>query len=179
MVKLNVALNASEFEIPLEEIDVQKIVKQTTTGILPILIFLLFAFLFIFFSLMKIFGDSEVETDVLIFIFLVASSMFFMAYMNRKKLILIPTLNNGVIEMFNGRPNVEMTDRFIKELKEKTLNLLKTKYGAIDKDLPIEPQLNNIVWLRDRDILTQVEFESLKQQLLSFNKAQGNIGFGD
>ncbi|RDJ93906.1 SHOCT domain-containing protein, partial [Lacticaseibacillus rhamnosus] len=53
---------------------------------------------------------------------------------------------------------------------------LLTKYGKIDKALPMEGQLNKLEFLRDRDILTDEEFENLKNQLLG-RENKGSIGF--
>ena len=39
------------------------------------------------------------------------------------------------------------------------------KYGKIDKNLPIEPQLENLYFLRNREIISNSEFEELKSKL--------------
>lgn len=168
---------SSEFEIPLEEILVKKIVKQTTTGILPILGFLFFSFMFTLFLLFKIFSDVKVESGVLVFMFMLSAVAFIFAYISRKKSILIPTINNRIIEVYQNRPKKLVTNEFIENLRLKVVEYLKNKYAQIDKDLPIEGQLENIIWLKNNDILNEEEFQKLKTELISFRKLNAAIGF--
>jgi hypothetical protein len=121
-------------------------------------------------------GDSEVGWNSILFTFVVAVAFAFFAYLGKKDQILIPTLNNGLIEIFNERPTKDATDKFISTLNEKINSYLIKKYASIDKDLPIEPQLSQLMWLREREILKEEEFENLKLQLLG-KKESSPIGF--
>ena len=56
-------------------------------------------------------------------------------------------------------------------------NYLLKKYSKVDRALPIEPQLENIQYLLNRDIITEEKFESLKNQLLGTENKK-SIGFG-
>lgn len=79
--------------------------------------------------------------------------------------------------MFSDRPNVIAADEFLNELKINIKRHTLSKYGQIDKDLPIEPQINNLVWLQEREIISKEEFQTLKSQLLSLKPNSESIGF--
>jgi hypothetical protein len=98
------------------------------------------------------------------------ASIFFVVFsiatlLSRKRLLYITTFTSGAFELFDNNPSDIEIENFLKNLKRKTNEYLKVKYGSIDKDLPIENQLQNLVGLKQRKILSDAEFEELKIQL--------------
>lgn len=99
------------------------------------------------------------------------ASIFFIVFLittllSRRRLLYIPTYSSGVIELYDNNPSYVDIQEFLKELKSRTNNFLKRKYGAIDKDLPTDGQLEVLSWLRQRNVLDESEFDLLKQQLI-------------
>jgi hypothetical protein len=74
------------------------------------------------------------------------------------------------------KPNAQEVEDFLETLKKVKKDYLISKYGKIDKDLPIEGQMNNLIWLKNLDYLSEEEFLEMKGKLLG--KENGNkIGF--
>lgn len=57
-------------------------------------------------------------------------------------------------------------EEFLKTLKNKVIDFLKSKYANIDKDLDTQDQLKKLIWLKEREVISQKEFEHLKSQLI-------------
>ena len=57
-----------------------------------------------------------------------------------------------------------------------TNTFLLNKFSKIDKDLPIANQLENLDFLRNKELLSETEFEQLKDQLLGRDNKK-SIGF--
>ena len=66
---------------------------------------------------------------------------------------------------------------YANEIISASENYLLKKYSKVDRTLPIEPQLENIQYLLNREIITEEKFESLKIQLLGTENKK-SIGFG-
>lgn len=95
------------------------------------------------------------------------AALFFIVFLtatllSRRKVVYISTFNYGSIELYD-RPEVHS---FLKELKAVTEHFLKARYSKVDRDLPIDNQLQNLIYLKERSIVSDKEFESLKNQLL-------------
>ena len=103
--------------------------------------------------------------------------------LGRRKEILIPVVNRNYylqqfITLFENAPNEATVDQFIEQLATHTKSYLKEKYGKLDKDFPIESQLQNFLWLKDRGVITNIEFEQLKDNALGRSSENKFIGFG-
>ncbi|GGF11976.1 hypothetical protein [Hymenobacter cavernae] len=99
------------------------------------------------------------------------SFIFFVVFLittllSRKHVLCIPTYSSGMIELYDNNPSEADIKEFLNALKERIHGFLKRKYTTIDKDLPVEPQLEMLLWLKQRNILSGDEFASLKQQLI-------------
>ncbi|AHF17403.1 hypothetical protein NIASO_06875 [Niabella soli DSM 19437] len=161
-------LDSLEYEVPFENISNKKRIQTKTND----------NFLVISFSMVVIGGlfllGSGTEASTVAFI----GGMFFLvlALATRKKSITILTYDGSSIEFpFNSRNKPEVLD-FSIEVIEASNQFLLNKYGKIDKALPMDGQLSKLEFLRDRDVLTDDEFENLKDQLLG-RESKGSIGF--
>lgn len=54
-------------------------------------------------------------------------------------------------------------------LKTKTFAYLKEKYAIIDIDLPVEKQIENLNFLKERNVIAEKEYETLKEKLKNIN----------
>ncbi len=173
-------LNSSEeVKISLEEIDVSRLMRIKKFDNVLLVVSIIFGVFFI----INLFNPANYNTmeeslyPVLLFLFFASSITGFMTYLKSKNLIVIPTQNNGYIELFRSKPDKKEVDNFVEKLTENINIYLKNKYGIIDLDMPVELQLMNINLLLERKVITESEFEKLKSELKGVNPKQSKIGF--
>lgn len=61
-------------------------------------------------------------------------------------------------------PSKEEMESFIQEIIKRSRKRLLEKYGKIDADIPEETQFNNLYWLKNRGLISEEEYEELKQE---------------
>ena len=163
-------LDYLEYEIPFENIHNKKKVQAKTNDNLLVISFALLIVGLLFF----LFGSNTALSS---FFFICGTSFLALALVLRKKTVTIPTYDNNNIEIpFNNR-NKPTVVKFSSRIIEASNQFLLNKYGKIDKALPLDGQLSKIEFLRDREILTDEEFDNLKNQLLA-RENKGQVGFG-
>lgn len=171
--------SSEEVTINLEELDPTRLIYQKKTDNLMLGV----TFFFGAFFIINLVNPANYEPNddgllgVLIFLFGASVIAGLITFLKSKNVIIIPTINNGYIELFRARPNKMDVDNFITELSAKVNQTLKNKYGKIDLDMPIEPQLMNINWLHERKVISDVEFEKMKSELIKAGKNNNKIGF--
>ncbi|MBX3255353.1 MAG: hypothetical protein KF862_14525 [Chitinophagaceae bacterium] len=162
-------LDRIEYEIPFDNIHNKKIIQTQINNNLVItgLFFFVFSFLFLL-------GTAEELTVI----FLSVGVIFVLtAFINRKKTVTIPTYSgDGIILYFNNKTQKEVVE-FSNKIIEASNNYLMEKYGKIDRALPVEQQINNLQFLRNREIITENHYETLKNELLG-RESKSAIGFG-
>lgn len=147
----------------------KKKVQVKTNDNLLVISFSLLAIGLLFF----IFGS---DTSISTFLFICGTFFLASALLSRKRTVTIPTYDGNIIELpFNNKnkPNVlEFSNRIV----EASNNFLLNKYSKIDRALLLDGQLSKIEFLRDRQILTDEEYDNLKNQLLG-RENRGHLGF--
>jgi hypothetical protein len=93
------------------------------------------------------------------------------------KIINIYLQSNKAISIEADIPDSNSVEEFVELLKTTIKNYLIKKYAPLDKDLPIEGQLNSLVWLKNNNYLNDDEFKEYKEKLLRC-KNDSKIGFG-
>jgi hypothetical protein len=162
-------LDYVEYEIAFENIHNKKKVQAKTNDNLLVISFSLLVIGLLFFMFNS---DTAVST------FLFISGIFFLAIalVSRKKTVTIPTYDGNNIELpFNNKNKIEVLE-FSNRIIEASNHFLLNKYCKIDKALPIDGQLSKMEFLRDREILTDEEYDNLKNQLLG-RENKGHLGF--
>jgi hypothetical protein len=161
-------LDSIEYEVPFEHIhNKRKIQTNTNDNLLVISFFLLFI------GLLFQFGPN---TELSVTLLIAAAFFLALALITKKKTVTIPTYDGDKIELFFNKKNKHEVLEFSSRIIEASNSFLLNKYGKIDKALPLEGQLSNLNFLRDRDIITDEEFENLKNQLLG-RENKGSLGF--
>ena len=94
----------------------------------------------------------------------------------RKKTITIASFDGNVIELYFTNRNKPEITAFANQIIDSSNSFLLNKYSKLDRDLPIDNQLSNLDFLLNREIITEEEFENLKNQLLGRN-TKSKIGF--
>ena len=80
-------------------------------------------------------------------------------------MLYITTLSGYLIDFYDKNPNEEAMGKFLATLKTRTFTFLKEKYAVIDLDLPTEKQIENLNFLKERNVITEKEYEALKERL--------------
>jgi hypothetical protein len=158
-----------EYEIPFDNIHNRKKVQTQINNNLIItgLFFFVFSFLFLL-------GTAEELTAI----FLSIGVIFVLAaFINRKKTVAIPTYSGDEIILYFNNKTKEKVVGFSNKIIEASNNYLMGKYGKIDRALPLEQQINNLQFLRNREIITENHYEALKNELLG-REGKSTIGFG-
>jgi len=65
---------------------------------------------------------------------------------------------------FRDVPDTKTVDAFVQKVIEKSKDSIYRKYAKVDTDLPEEQQMSTFHWLYSRDIISEVEYERLKQE---------------
>ena len=160
---------AIEYEIPFDhfgnKIKIQTIVNNN-------LIFI-GIFFFVFSFLFQLGTNGE-----LTIIFLAIGLIFIiLPFINRKKVISVPTLDGNNVELYFKSSNKKQVTEYAYEIIAAADNYLLKKFSKVDRTLPIEQQLENIQYLLNREIISDEKFDSLKNQLLGTENKK-SIGFG-
>lgn len=161
--------DAMEYEIPFDHINnkikIQTLINNNTiiVGILLMII----SFLFLL-------ADNE-EITIILLIFGVIFTV--LSFINRKKVVTITTYDENNIELYFRKQNKQEVIEYANSIIQAADYFLLQKFSKIDRLLPIEPQLQNIQYLLNRDIISEDKFETLKNQLFG-KENQSTIGFG-
>lgn len=160
--------DAIEFEIPFDlihnKIKIQTLINNN----------LIFTGLFIFFigALFSL-GSNE---ELMVILLSVGFLLIVIAFLGRKKVISVFTMEENGIELFFTQKNKEDVIAYSNKIINASNNFLLKKYSKVDRSLPIEPQLDNFQFLLNRDIISDDDFETLKNQLLG-TENKISIGF--
>lgn len=162
-------LNAKEIFIPFDEIIPDAITRETRTSRLFLWFTIILGLIFSL-ALWDIFRIPFGVYMVLVSF----SGLFFMFFLiltifSRKHMLYITTLSGYLIDFYDKKPNEEAVDEFLEILKIKTFAYLKEKYAVIDLDLPVEKQIENLNFLKERNVITEKEYEALKEKLKNIN----------
>lgn len=162
-------LNAKEIFIPFDEIIPDAITRETKTSTLFIWITIVFGLTFSL-ALWDIFKiPFAVYMVVVFFSGLLFAIFLLLTIFSRKYMLYVTTLSGYLIDFFDKNPSKSAMDAFLETLKTKTFAYLKEKYAVIDIDLPVEKQIENLNFLKERNVITEKEYEELKEKLKNIN----------
>jgi hypothetical protein len=157
-----------EYEVLFDNIDNKKSIStEVNIGQLVI------AFFFLITGSLYLSGDYFKIATIL---YLIAVSIIIYAFSTKKRVITINCYGDKNIELHFTKSNENEVRKFADEIIKASNDFLLNKYSKIDKDLPIENQLNNLIFLKNREIIDEDRFQELKNQLLG--KEGKSIGFG-
>ncbi len=157
-----------EYEISFENLENKKsVTSQVNHG------FLVFAFFFIVVGLLYL---SSANYGIFFFLLLIAITITIIAFTTKKKIVKISGHQYN-LELFFSKSNENEVRLFADEIINSSNKYLLNKYGKVDKDLPIENQLINIEFLKNRDIIDEEKYQELKNQLIG--KDNKKIGYNN
>ena len=174
-IKYKSLFSYKEYSIDFEQLSTKKsIIKESNSGILFFVFGFGLATIVIFLNVLAD-GDKGLGST---FFFLFLTLLFLsIALLTRKKVIVLHT-NYGAdnLEISFNRTNEALVREFADLIINKTKEFLLNKYSKIDKDLPKENQLENLSFLRDKDLIDEAEYIRLKNIL--FDKdSERKIGY--
>jgi hypothetical protein len=68
------------------------------------------------------------------------------------------------LTFFQNSPTYVEAIDFVNELIKRSRKLLLHKYGKIDPDLPEETMMNQLNWLKNRNVISEQQFDQLKEE---------------
>ena len=68
------------------------------------------------------------------------------------------------LTFFKDSPSMEEVSAFISEIIRLSKQQLLNKYAKIDAELPEETMFTQLNWLKNRDLLTEEEYQRLKNE---------------
>ena len=159
-----------EYEISFEQLDNKKKteVKTNSSMFFTGILFVAFGAFFL--------SGSIVEMGAICA--LIAGVLVIGSFFDKKKTITISTYNGSNLSLYFTNRNREEVNTFVERLFKAANDFLLHKYKKIDRALPIEPQLDNIQFLRNREIISEEEYEVLKNQLYGRDD-KSYIGFSN
>ena len=107
-----------EVEIPFEEINLKKVIIRKKSEIFLLVLSAFFAIIFIVNLIMKVFGDPEVNWQTILILFIITSLCGIITLFVRVHSYYIPTTNNGLLEIYFGKPTLADTNKFLDDLKQ-------------------------------------------------------------
>jgi len=161
-------INSIEYDIQYEEIS-DKVIYETKVEDFP-KVSIIFVVIGLIIGIAKNDGAAITVTSFILLL------LGWMLFATRKKTASIVLYDNRVLIINMKKPSSEEVKEFVEHLQLLIKEYLKSKYATIDRDLPIEPQLNNYTWLKNRNVINDSEFTELKSKLLK-NDSDKKIGF--
>jgi hypothetical protein len=153
-----------EWTVNLENIGYSLIYQSATRKRLYILASILAAFL-LFITVALFMSDDlmgnlpVVIGSYVIFGLMIALSLFTPL---KKEIHLV---GGGVnLTFFQDSPSTEEVSAFINEIIRLSKQQLLKKYAKIDPELPEETMFNQLNWLKNRDLITDEEYNDLKNE---------------
>ena len=119
------------------------------------------------FNFISTIGSSTKGYGATLIFLIITLILFTVALLTKKQIVTLTTVydQHGLELPFN-KENEQEVRAFADRIIEKTKEFLVSKYAKVDKDLPRDSQLENIISLKDRSIITEQEFERLKNILV-------------
>ncbi|GEO11105.1 hypothetical protein [Segetibacter aerophilus] len=159
-----------EFEILFERLASKKRTEAKTNSNL--------FFTGIIFFIMNMFFLSGSIIEMAGICIVVALILIITSFIDKKRTITIAGYDGNNIVLYFTKSNKGEVSGFVDQLFKAANDFLLNKYKKIDKALPTEPQLDNIQFLRNREIISEEEYEALKDRLYGRDNIS-NIGFGN
>ena len=159
-----------EYEISFEQLDNKKKTEIKTNNNMFVT-----GFFFFVFGMFFLFGSIDEAAAIC---GIIAVALIFSSFLDKKRTMTVSTYNGKNLILYFTKRNREEVNNFIEQLFEAANMFLLNKYNKIDKALPLEPQLNNIQFLRNREIISEEEYEVLIDQLYGRDN-KSSIGFGN
>lgn len=154
---------SKKWTVKIEDLGHEKL-YQTHTKIGATIVGIIFI-AFILFTTVAFLLNDEKSSNIWILIGMYAlfgSMGWYLLWIPKKsELHLIGGLSS--VTFFSNSPSEEEVERFVDTLIEKSKQIILSKYGKVDFDLPEETQMNQLNWLKNRNLISEEVYEKLKR----------------
>lgn len=158
VVNTSTPFESNQFEVSYEHIEDKKLIStKVNFGLLILTLFLSVT------GILYLFGNSSY---ISLYFFIFAFVILLVAFLTKLKVISIKTYDGNVIDLYFTNHNKIKILEFAEQIIQSSNNYLLQKYSKIDKDLPIDEQIRNLSFLRNKELISEDKFEELKKQLL-------------
>jgi hypothetical protein len=153
-----------EWTVNLDAIGYNLIYQAATRRRLYIIASFIAAFL-VFITIALFMSDDfsgnlpVVISSYIIFGLVIALSLF--SPLKKEIYLVGGTIN---LTFFQNRPSSEEVKTFISEIIRLSKQQLLNKYAKIDAELPEETMFTQLNWLKNRDLITEEEYQELKSE---------------
>lgn len=167
VIRKSTPFESSEFEVSYEQMENKKSIEtKVNFGMLIVTsIGVIIGFLYLF-------GNHPEIGFLFLFIAVV---VLLISFATKTKVVIIKTNDGRNIELYFNDQTKDKVISFSNTIINSSNTFLLNKYSKIDRDLPIDSQMQNLIFLRDRELLSEEKFEQLKNQLLG--KDNKSIGY--
>ncbi len=161
-IKTKTGGKTQEWSIDIEDIGHKKFYESQSknTGIIIGIVLLAFLMLVTY----AFIRDKSSNYSVIILFYVVYGTIAFYILLKPKKSELHLTGGITTITFFSNSPSKEEVEKFVDFLIMKSKQIILDKYARVDGDLPEETQMNQLNWLRNRDLITEEEYKRLKDE---------------
>jgi hypothetical protein len=157
-----------EYEIPFEQIsNKKKVQSKISDGMLvSAMIFLIFGFLI----------SLGPGFEVGLLLMTIGVILTVTTFLRRIRVITVHTFTDQDIKLYFNRSNKKEVIELANTIISHSNSFLLRKYGKVDRALAVEPQIENLQFLRNREILDEEQYEALKDELLG-RASKVSIGY--
>lgn len=152
-----------EFEVKLEHLGGEIVYESTPTIVRNIVagIFLLVPFSLLIVSFI---WPEQATRDSLIINFIGWPLLVSLMFLKRETSDLHLVGGAQTLTFYQASPNKKDVELFVKQIIEKSNQIILDKYGKVDPDLPEDTQMNQLHWLKNRELISEAEYEALKSE---------------
>lgn len=136
-----------------------------------------FLFGFIITFLSKATGDKTVHVDDVSFYIFFSAIMLGVVIITSKDMTNLSLMDGRHIAFFTNSPDRSVVQGYIEQILAEQKQYLLKKYAKPEPFLSPETIMHQLMWLKDRDVIDDVEFEKFKSELLPSYSASAPIGF--
>ena len=152
-----------EWTVSLESLGYNLVYKSATRKRLYIMASFLAAFLVFITVALFMSDDFMGNLPVVIVSYLIFGMIIGLCFFAPLKKE-IHLMGGVALTFFQDSPSREEVNKFIQEIIRLSKKNLLYKYGRIDTDLPEETMMTQLNWLKNRDLLTEEEYQELKSE---------------
>lgn len=157
-----------QYEVPFEQISNKKKVQSTISDGM-----LVSAMILLIFGLLVSLGPGF---EVGLLLMAIGVILTLATFLRRIRVITVHTFTDQDIKLYFTRSNKEEVMDLAQMIIFHGNSLLLRKYGKVGRALAIEPQIENLQFLRNREILDEEQYEALKDELLG-RASKVSIGY--
>ncbi len=152
-----------KFLIPFEEVGTRKFYKSASK-VVPYIVIAIFGIILLILTYSYVFTESSMNEGTFLVNIIVWPIIILIIFLSSKQKSVFLVGSQRSIEFFADVPSEQEVENFLDKLIITTKVYLKEKYGKIDLDIPEEILIQNLLFLKNTDIITNDEYEELKKE---------------